>query len=530
MDRSPLIELRDVSFTYAENGRVALKNLNLSVESGEWVWIVGPGGSGKTTLCGLLSGTLLASTEGSLEGEFLLRNAHATQFMTEYAGTVGAVFQNPETGLVMDYVDDELAFGPENLCVEPEEIERRIDQALLHVGMPEARERRTSELSGGQQQRIAIGSVLTLQPEILVLDHAMANLDEPGIKQVMATLADLHQQGHTIIAASSRIDEAAVSSGDRLVIIENGSILADGKLQETMEAYQDTLIRMGCSPSRQDRSEASASQLNTKQKLKQHSAGQQAMQAAVPMAEQRAGQQAWQRYNTDVKATKPLLQITDLTFQYAKQSGKLGEPILDGIQLELFPEDFLALLGPNGSGKTTLGKLIAGLLPSPAHSIFIHGQDAVQCTSKQLAESIGYVFQNSEHQFVADTVLEECIFSLRMKEGLPPWGALEESHQAERIVQEGLSLLQQFGLEQYRQLHPLKLNIVEKRLLNLASAMILKPSIIILDEPTAGLDYASADRLMQLCATYANRGNAIILITHDMHTVHKWTNRKLVLG
>lgn len=487
MNNTSLIRLSGINYTYEANDDPAIQDISFSVKQGEWLWIVGPGGSGKTTICELICGILQSRSEGLLQGEILIAGLDMSSGTAErLAGQVGVIFQDPETALIHEYVEDELAFAPENLCVAADEIEKRMEQTLTDMDIQKIRHHQIDILSGGQKQRVSIASVLTMKPKILVLDEPTANLDNPSAKKLMSILIELHHKGHTIITLSSRINEHC--DPDRLIILNQGQMSADITYRELSPQHKELLTQLGCWLNKKDCSTG----------------------AEIEESD----------LNTSISAC-PILQVCNLSFGYHQNKLKLKDDnknVLHEINLELYEGDFLALLGPNGSGKTTFGKLLSGILSPPKGSIFIREQDVTDFTYKQLAQTVGYVFQNPDHQFVADTVMEECIFGLK--------GA---QHDADMGWLEGEKILKKFGLYHQRSRNPHQLSISEKRLLNLASVLVLQPDIIVLDEPTAGLDYISANRLISYCADYTKQGKIAVMITHDVQTIHKWSTKELVL-
>lgn len=474
------IELHNVSYTFKDEIEPAIQDINFAVQQGEWVSIVGPGGSGKTTLCELLCGALQYWPGGLFQGKIQVGGHDMSEVAAgRLAEVVGVVFQDPDSGLIHEYVEDELAFGPENLFVAPDEIEKRIQESLLSVDFPEARQLRTSELSGGQKQRISIASVLTLCPKIFIFDNVSANLDASAAKKLVATLRKLHDQGHTLITASSRMDDAC--SSDRVIILEKGRLIVDGSRARLNSDYNDILTHLGCVPC--------TNEVKYTAKLEEPS----------------------------LIKSEPLLQVKQLSFEYPTRHLKENKFVLNNVHINLYKNDILAVMGPNGSGKTTFGKLLVGLLPPPQSSIWIHGRDVTACSVQEMASTVGYLFQNPEHQFVTDTVWDECVF------GLIQTGQKSASHSL------GEQILRRFGLYAYRDLSPYRLSAADKQLLNLASTLILQPDLVILDEPTAGLDYAKTDLFMSHCANYAHQGKAVLFITHDTYAAHRWSNIKLFL-
>lgn len=489
MTEPAVIQFHDVSYFYERGTAPAIKDIDLRVHAGEWVWIVGSNGSGKTTLCQLLTG-LLPLQEGRLsKGEIRLDGqVQSTSEAARLAEIIGTVGQDPDAQLIQETVEDELAFGPENLRIKPETIMQRIDSALRQVKMEEQRYRRTSELSGGQKQRIAIASVLTMQPRVLVFDDVTASLDLDAANQFLSVLAALHRQGHTIVITSVRMDDRLLRLADRLIVLDQGRIVADGSPSDVLTGERFRLIQAGCDRIEQSQPNPPASSVGA------------------------------------YRSQHPIVSVENLTFRY-KQRRKDGmdpTPVLREVSFEVHTGDIVAVLGPNGTGKTTLGKLIAGLLHPDSGKIVFNKNGAA--SDRFVRPPAGYVFQNPEHQFIADTVIGEYLFGLKLKYGLQPWDAPSAA-----LREEAENELRKYGLYEKKHLHPVQLSAGEKRLLCVAAAMIMEPDVIIMDEPTAGLDYRGTDQLMGWCEDYAKQGKAIILITHDSYVVERFANKRFTL-
>lgn len=476
------ISMKDFGYRYDDQEEPALHGLTLDIAVGEHVAIVGASGSGKSTLCQLLHGGLSRSGEGERTGELTVYGMDPdTADLAAVASTVGVVLQDPDAQLVQGIVEDEIAFGPENLRVPPAEIAQRLTAALEAVGLAPERDSFVRRLSGGQRQRTAIAAVLALEAPLVVFDDAAAQLDPPAQSDFVGLCRRLHAAGRTVVTVSGRMDDAA-RAAQRVIVLEGGAVQLQGPPDKLLREHGAQLGALGLLPSPTGR-------------------------GGVPQG-------------PGAKPGLPLLEVKGLAFTYPGS----GRAALAGVSLALAPGERAVLLGENGSGKTTLGKLLMGLLPAPKGCMWWEGQDMAKLPIHQLAAGIGYVFQQPEHQFAAATVWDECLYSIRVKLGLragePIPAAYEERAQR---------LLTAARLDHRLDSSPYLLSGGEKRLLSVAAQFILPKKLYILDEPTAGTDYEGANILLRMCAEQADQGAALLIITHDMQFAESFSSHILCM-
>lgn len=525
------VECRDLGFMYDGEERPVLHQLSFAVQPGEWTAVIGASGSGKSTLCQLLSGLLPRSGGGTREGVLLLDGMDpASAPLADVTEAMGVLFQDPDAQLVQGIVEDEAAFGPENLRVAPEEIERRIVASLTAVDLLDRRSDPVRSLSGGQRQRTAIAAVLALQPRLYVFDDACASLDTAAQARFLQLCQALQGEGRTLITASGRFDDAA-RAAQRVIVLDGGTVVLDGPPEELLRRCGEQLAQLGLLP--RPAGEAAGGAAARGPVARQAARGGIEAPAAPSMvpAENAAGTQgpasqaaastsASGGGETPVAAAasrpagapaftaRPLMPLLELCSLHYSYPG--GREALSPIDAVLEPGSWALLTGENGSGKTTLSRLIMGLLPAPKGSILWRGEDLTGIPVHRRAERIGYVFQQPEYMFTAPNVWEELVYSLH--------GGLSAAKRPELTDAErsrANHLLETAGLSKRLHMSPYLLSQGEKRLLSLISQMILARPLYILDEPTSGMDYAAMERIVQLCRFVIDEGAAILMITHD---------------
>lgn len=494
-----------------------LRGITFEIPHGEFVALLGRVGAGKTTLCMALNGLVPHATGGVFRGNVSVLGSNTRQHsVADMARSVGMVFQDPETQLVEMRVEDEVAFGPQNLGVDPVEIEERVTWALSAVGLSGYRDRSPLLLSGGEKQRVAIAAMLAMQPRVLVLDEPTASLDPAGKAAVFGVLAELRRTHHITIFMATQELERAPRAADRVLVLHKGELLMNGhpdavfrqaaKLQEWGIGVPQ-IAELGYLLTRRTGQRyrfSSVSEAYRQLRHRAHLAGMPKVRAIYPRPAQ--GRAFAQARHTQVL-------VEDVSFAYED-----GTAALQGVSLALHPGEFVALLGPNGSGKTTLAKHLDGLHRPTRGRVLVEQKDTRTTRVAELARLVGYAFQNPDHQIFAPTVHDEIAFGPRMQQ-LPP------NVTAQRVA----DALDSFGLVYCADQPPALLGFGQRRQVALAAVLATQPQLLILDEPTGGLDRQSQQELLEVIAAYNLAGRTVVLITHDMQLVAEYATRAIVL-
>lgn len=516
------IRLEHVSFTYADAIGPALHNVSLAVHPGEMIVIIGASGSGKSTLVKCLNRVIPAFQTGNLVGTVrLFGRTLVHEKVGELAGTVGMVFQDFEAQLFSTTVRDEIIFGMEQLGVHPQAMQRRLDEALIQVGLSGFETRDPTTLSGGQKQRLAIAALLALHPQVLVLDEPTTDLDPQGRQEIFSLLSRMRSSGQTLILVEHELSSAI--SADLVVLLSSGQIIAAAPPAHLLPQIA-LLTRYGVRPRDLDRLYVALHLNGVAQNIDE---AEQSLHSffSLPSSERMhpSPDKGSEVSSTTIniqsrqhpsRTSDVFLQVQSVAHVYPGSA-----PALIEVSCSITEGEFIVLLGQNGSGKTTLAKILSGLLTPSQGQALLKGKPLYQLPLHTLAQEVSYVFQNPDHQLFADTVEAEVAFGPRNI------GLDEETVQMR--VQEALEAV---GLLALRQQDPFLLGRGERQRLAVAAVLALHPRLLILDEPTTGLDYREQRQMMDLLRGLHQEGRTIVIITHVPWVAAEYAERALLMA
>lgn len=473
---TPIIELKQVSFYYPEGVTPALTQVDLAVPTGGFVLVCGPSGSGKSTLLKHMKSSQIPFGKGT--GELLFKGKDLeTMELGESARSIGFVGQNPDNQIVTDTVWHELAFGLENLGVPVEEIRKRTAETAQYFGMTEWFRQPVEALSGGQKQMLNLASVMVMQPEVLILDEPTAQMDPIGARRFFHTLKGLQQEiGTTIILSEQRLEEVMPLAQD-LVYMEKGQIVAQGPVQESLKILAD-YEKIKNKPLAMETSFPVALRVYIKSREKE--------EETVPVSVGQGRQ--WlsgkrvvtSEHKETYEETETVITVQGVDFSYEK-----GKKVLEHLDWQVKKGSIYGLLGGNGAGKTTLMKLICGILKPRRGKIKTNG-------------TVRYLVQNPLSIFTEITAEDE----LAVCCGRDP-KAVEE-------------MLEKMELTEFREQNPLDLSGGQQQRLALGKVLLTKPEILLLDEPTKGMDGGFKVKFGAMLGELKKQGITTVLVSHDM--------------
>ena len=499
-----MIEFKDFSFYYPNCKIPSLDKINVIIEEGEFLVITGPSGGGKSTFLRSINGLIPNFYGGKISGEVLVKGKNVSKTPTnQMSEIVGMVFQDPENQLVSNQVEREIAFGMENLCFSKEIMKKRIEESLDAVNISRLRDKTIQELSGGEKQKVAIASALATHPEVLLLDEPTSELDPGSAESVLNVIEKINDElGLTIILVEHRL-ERVIHHVDRMLMIDSGKILYDGSPRK-LKSNNVKDWKVGMPP-------VTRLALNFEKEMVNNGMPLTVKEARLSLKEVLTTPKnkiTWEKKESSKRVT---LSMDKVFFSYDGE-----KDVLKDISFNVFEGDMIALMGKNASGKTTLVKLMNGLIKPRKGKILLFGKKISDYSLEELIQKVGIVFQDPNLHLFNDTVQKEVEFVLRNLK-------VDEN----LIKKKTEEILKYFKIYQYKDSYPHDLSGGERQRVALASVLVSDPEILILDEPTRGMDYYLK---RELISYLREKAKTVIMITHDIETAAEFSDRVILLS
>ncbi|WP_366941352.1 ATP-binding cassette domain-containing protein [uncultured Microbacterium sp.] len=532
---APLLRVQNLSVTHVDAAHPSPWGVSFDVHVGEVVVLMGPSGSGKSTLTLTLNGLIPQTVETDMTGsvEVAGRDTRTTP-VSQLSTGISLVFQDPDSQLVTGTVLDEVAFGLENLLLPASEVLERAELALRRVGLWHRRSWNPDLLSGGGRQRLAIACALAMRSRVIVLDEPTANLDPQGVADVHAALAELaaDAEDRAIVLVEHNVDAALRFATRVLELDAAGRVVWDGAA-DSWPGTEGWVRSAPASPGRDMPPRSSVALPPDPMPARPGDAvsalGESESDAGPTLRSPRPTPAAASRrpeppgrvgpaQRPSAGAQRPSTSDTAISVRNLVVR-KHRDVVLSIPSLDIAKGSFTAIVGANGAGKTTLLQALGGVVPPPRGTVSIGGLDAGHASPRQLSSHVGFVFQNPEHQFIAATVREELAFGLKLQR-------VDRAEVDQRVDE----MLDRFGLAYKADEHPFLLSGGEKRRLSVGTALITRPAVVALDEPTFGQDAERATELLDLLQDLQRAGTTIVIVTHDLDLVDAYATHTIVLG
>lgn len=505
----PLYKVENLTYFYPEADKAALNDISLEIEDGEFVLVAGGSGSGKSSLARALAGLIPDFYGGRIGGKVYFQGRDIRVMdRRKLAREVGMVFQDPEKQIVQTHVEAEIAFGLENLGLDNEEMLRRVSEVVCFMDLGQIRGAFTANLSGGQKQKLSLASVLAMQPHVLVLDEPTSQLDPVSAEVILNLVKRLNEEmGFTVVMIEQRL-ERCFHLADRVLLMEKGRIACDGS---SCEVARSAIKRgMPFVPPVAGffaGLEVPSVPLTVKE-------GRKLLRSFIKNKKPEWERQDVLRQGGGCGAgpaeRKSAVRLKNLWFTYPG-----GQEVLKDVSIDITEGEFVAILGENGAGKSTMLRQLTGMLRPDRGTVEILGRDVGRNGFKEIREHTAYLSQNPNDYLFQDTVEDELLFTLK-NYGLKDTSAVDE-------------MMERFQLAKYRRTNPRDLSTGERQRVALASVLVTAPGLIILDEPTRGVDYRLKAELGGFLRQEAEKGRTVIVVTHDVEFAAEYAERVVMM-
>lgn len=509
---SPVISFQDYGFQYMAQAEPTLRHINLDVYPGEKILIAGTSGSGKSTIGSCINGLIPFAYPGKSTGKLLVDGREAGQSsIFELSHTVGTVLQDTDGQFIGLTVGEDIAFAPENNCVPQDEMKELVNRVAGLVDIDHHLEYAPHELSGGQKQRVSLAGVMVEDVKVLLFDEPLANLDPAAGRATIELIDMVHERtGAAVLIIEHRLEDVLWRRMDRIILMKEGEIVADMPVAELLSGnlllqhgireplyltalrYAGVEIREALHPEHVD-------------------------SLALDQADKEKVRSWYHKQRADIHSEQygqELLRTEKLSFGYTAD-----QTTLQDVSFTIHKGEMVSIVGRNGAGKSTLAKLICGFEQPVSGSIYMEGRDLKGDTIKERAARIGYVMQNPNQMISKPMIWDEVEMAL-LQSDMP-------KEERSRRVEETLKVC---GLYPFRNWPVSALSFGQKKRVTIASILVQRPQIIILDEPTAGQDYRHYTEIMDFLKELNGKGYTILMITHDMHLMLEYTKRAIVFS
>lgn len=509
--QEPIISFKDYTYHYRSQAEPTIHNINLEINKGERIIIVGPSGCGKSTLAHCLNGLNPFSYPGESTGSLTICGIEAGKAgIFELSQFVGTVLQDTDGQFIGMTVLEDIAFSMENDCVPQEEMIKRTHAEAEKVSLVEKLEAAPHELSGGQKQRVSMAGVMINKVPVLLFDEPLANLDPAAGRDAIELIDHLQKDGEkTVVIIEHRLEDAMHMGADRIILMENGRIINDSAPEDLF--LSDKLIKAGI---REPLYLTALKYAGIQLSKDMHVERMQELSLNDSHKEQIRKWYEERRAKEPAKERPEVLRAEGIHFGYTPEKENLSD-----ISFSIKEGEMVSIVGKNGAGKSTMAKLLCGFEKPGQGRLYYQGRDMSGDTIKERAAHIGYVMQNPNQMISKPMIFEEVALSLTLQK-------LPEEEIKERVYE----TLKICGLYEFRNWPVNALSYGQKKRVTIASILVAKPQILILDEPTAGQDFRHYTEIMEFLKELNEKGITVLMITHDMHLMLEYTSRSLVFA
>lgn len=503
----PIIEFQDFSFQYNSQSEPTLKHLNVTINEGEKVLVVGPSGSGKSTFAHCINGLIPYKYQGEISGRAKIRGENLQETsIFDLSFDTGTVLQDTDGQFIGLTVAEDIAFTLENDAVKQSQMQKKVAQWAQTIGVTDHLDKRPQDLSGGQKQRVSMAGVLINESPILLFDEPLANLDPATGKEAIGLIDEMHQRSQaTVVIIEHRLEDALAKPVDRIIVFNDGKIIADQTPNE--------LLRTDLLPTNGIREPLYLTAL--KYAGVDFSDARKFDDLINPRVQQKVSDwQAKLPEKAEHTSQIPLFSLEHVSYKYHKQDPY----ILNDLSLTLHQGEKISVVGKNGAGKSTLFKAICGFI-QPSGQMKWQDQIIDKESIKERADKIGYVMQNPNQMISQKMIFDEVALGLVLR-GEDP----------EKIKEKVFHTLKVCGLYPFRHWPIAALSYGQKKRVTIAAILVLEPEMLVLDEPTAGQDFRHYSEMMAFIEELNQLGKTIVMITHDMHLMLEYSDRALVIN